>query len=387
MVGAGLAGAAVSSELARHGWHITLMDASSGPARGASGLPVGMLSPHVTRAPTPLSRLSKLGMADTLAELKRLVPEGHGWQACEVDNLNHDAGRWPAALVRPAALVNAWMQEAQACSSLTCLWDHPVTALQPYRWPDGSSGWEVQARAGQLAVKASVVVVCAAVGSLRLLSAASAATTDNAFPLRPVKGQLSFGPLSGGPLADRPQRDSGVFVPCYEDAGLDAARMRRIWSMGSTYTRGDNSTHVTTDDHQRNLDSLSQFNPAAAAALKTALAQGQVEGWAQVRCASLDRLPLVGALPDLAALGTAVRNQPARRSRLKLQDVPRLPGLFTVCALGSRGITLAHWCAKMLVRRIEHQAIDAEGDLLEAIDPARFAWRDSRRQQPSAICS
>ncbi|MCU0927326.1 MAG: FAD-dependent oxidoreductase, partial [Hydrogenophaga sp.] len=55
VIGAGLAGAAVCFALARRGWRLTLMDAASGPAQGASALPVGMLSPHVTRAPTPLS--------------------------------------------------------------------------------------------------------------------------------------------------------------------------------------------------------------------------------------------------------------------------------------------------------------------------------------------
>ncbi|MDZ4359396.1 MAG: FAD-dependent oxidoreductase, partial [Variovorax sp.] len=87
VIGAGLAGAAACSALARRGWRITLVDAAAGPALGASGLPVGMLSPHVTRSPTPLSRLSALGVADTLDELQRLLPQGAGWQACEVDNL------------------------------------------------------------------------------------------------------------------------------------------------------------------------------------------------------------------------------------------------------------------------------------------------------------
>ena len=83
VIGAGLAGAAVCGELARRGWQIDLLDSASGPAQGASALPVGMLSPHVTRSPTPLSRLSALGMQATLGELKRLVPQGQGREARE----------------------------------------------------------------------------------------------------------------------------------------------------------------------------------------------------------------------------------------------------------------------------------------------------------------
>jgi len=130
VIGAGLAGAAVCSALAAKGWRLTLLDAAKGPAMAASALPVGMLSPHVTRAPTPLSRLSALGVAATRAELERLLPQGQGWQACEVDNLNHDAGRWPASLVRPAALVHAWLDEATRLGRLIAHWNQPVAYLR-----------------------------------------------------------------------------------------------------------------------------------------------------------------------------------------------------------------------------------------------------------------
>ncbi|MBE0586606.1 MAG: FAD-dependent oxidoreductase, partial [Hydrogenophaga sp.] len=74
VIGAGLAGAASCVALARRGWRLTLLDAANGPSLGASALPVGMLSPHVTRAPTPLSRLCALGVSDMRAQLERLVP-------------------------------------------------------------------------------------------------------------------------------------------------------------------------------------------------------------------------------------------------------------------------------------------------------------------------
>lgn len=381
VVGAGLAGAAVCVELARHGWSVTLVDAAPGPASGASALPVGMLSPHVTRAPTPLSRLSELGVADTLNELRRLVPEGQGWRACEVDNLNHDPGRWPAALVRPGALVNAWLQEAAQRTGLTCLWNHRVLSLR-HRPPAGDQGgWVLQTDQASTPLHANAVFLCAAYGTLPLLQQQAARGLDTAFPLRPVKGQLSLAPLSGAPLAERPQRDDGVFVPCYEDTGLAPGWPQRIWAMGSTYTRGDSSTHVTPEDHRRNLRSLEHIHPAAAGAFLHALEEGTLTGWAQVRCASLDRLPLVGAVPDLPALNRQVLQRRPGRHRLGLNDIPRLPGLYTLCAVGSRGITLAHWCARALVAGLHSgETLNAHTDLLAHLDPARFALRQLRRQ-------
>ncbi len=380
VIGAGLAGAAACSALARRGWRVTLLDAADGPASGASSLPVGMLSPHVTRSPTPLSRLSALGVADTLAELRRLVPEGAGWQACEVDNLGHDPGRWPAALVRPSSLVRAWLNEAAALDALTCVWNARVHRLRVQNNSGLSSTalWEVWDDQGRPLAEAPVVIVAAALGSVGLLTGDAGLLEDDDLPLRPVQGQMSLAALEGTPLAERPQRNDGVFVPRYQDSGLPPRWPETIWTMGSTYERGLTHTDVSPQAHERNAQSLQAIQPAAAEQLRAALTQGRLLGWAQVRCASLDRLPMVGAAPDTAALRTLMAS--GQRPRVRLADVPRRPGLHLLSALGSRGITLAHWCAEQLAAQLAGEPSAAAPDLLEALDPARFALKHLRRQ-------
>jgi tRNA 5-methylaminomethyl-2-thiouridine biosynthesis bifunctional protein len=377
VIGAGLAGAAACAALARRGWQLTLLDAASGPAQGASALPVGMLSPHVTRSPTPLSRLSGLGVAATLAELRRLVPPGRGWQPCEVDNRGHDPGRWPAALVRPAALVQAWLDEAHQLGALDTHWQAAVHRLEHHR----ATGWHALDAQGRSLAQAPLVVVAAAWGSHALIAGASGLMQADDLPLRPVKGQMSLAALEGEPLAPRPQRDSGVYVPLYEDSGLPPAWPARLWAMGSTYERGDASTDLSDAAHERNASSLQAICPAAALRLREASASGQLRGWAQVRCASLDRLPLVGAVPDGEALLALMAQAGSRRGRVPLGDTPRHPGLYLLGALGSRGLTLAHWCASRLAAQMdgEHPS-EHDAALLRAIDPARFAWKRARRQ-------
>lgn len=378
VIGAGLAGAAACVALARRGWRLGLVDAAIGPARGASALPVGMLSPHVTRAPTPLSRLCALGVVDARAELQRRLPEGRGWQACEVDNLGHDPGRWPAALVRPAALVSAWLEEARGLGSLECFWGRRVARLS--RANDGA--WSAHDEAGRTIARAPSVIVAGAHGALALLAGCHG-LTDTALPLRPVKGQMSLAALEGAPLAARPMRHNGVFVPVYEDSGLPPEWPARIWAMGSTYQRGADNSAVEAAAHESNADSLQQMNAPAAAALRQATADGSLLGWAQVRCASLDRLPLVGAAPDVAALAARMAAAGARRSRLTVADTPRLEGLYLLTAFGSRGLTLAHWCAQLLAARMNGEPsplAPADQALERALDPARFAWKAARRQ-------
>lgn len=362
--------------LTTRGWRVDLFDAASGPAQAASALPVGMLSPHVTRAPTPLSELSALGVAHTRAELQRLLPPGRGWQACEVDNWGHDPGRWPAALVRPSALVQAWLAEAHTTGRLTCHWNSHVHTLQAR---DGM--WCLQDAAQQSLGEAPAVVLAAALGSAALLQALSGGCDGRPWPLHPVKGQMSLGPQQGEPLAPRPQRNNGVFVPRYEDADMPTPWPQRLWSMGSTYDRGHKNTVVTDDAHARNAESLRRLLSAHEAAPAPALGDAPWQGWAEVRCASLDRLPMAGAVPDVAALQAHMGRPGAHHTRLGLSQVPRLPGVFALTALGSRGLTLAHWCATQLALQMDDQTKHTPPDLWRCLDPARFVWKQSRRQK------
>ena len=359
--------------LTTRGWRVDLFDAAHGPANAASALPVGMLSPHVTRSPTPLSELSALGVAHTRNELQRLLPPGRGWQSCEVDNWGHDPGRWPAALVRPSALVQAWLAEAHTTGRLTCHWNSHVHALQAR---DGL--WCLQDTAQQTLGEAPAVVLAAALGSAALLQGLSGASDGRPWPLHPVKGQMSLGAQQGEPLAPRPQRNNGVFVPLYEDADMPTPWPQRLWSMGSTYDRGHTDTDVTDDAHARNAQSLRLILSTDEAT--PALGDAPWQGWAGVRCASLDRLPMAGAVPDVAAWQAHMARPGAHRTRLGLSQVPRLSGVYALTALGSRGLTLAHWCATHLAQTMDQAPVTAPESLWNALDPARFVWRQSRRQ-------
>ena len=406
VIGAGLAGAAACLSLTRRGWLVTLLDQASAPAGGASGLPVGMLSEHVTAQETVLSRLSRSGMPLHLRELQRLVPEGAGWQSSQVINLRNDDGTdsgcdddlsqnpdptgglhanapapIQAAIVRPAALVNAWLAQAQATGRLSTRYNVSVAQLRQQPQAETAFGtatpaWQALDAQGQVLASAPHVVVAAAFGSAALMhghgSNPSAQET-----LRPVKGQLSYGHLpsssdpSSSPLAPHPVRDHGVYVPCFDDRSHPDAlpHAHRFWAMGSTYERAVNNTHVTPQGHQRNAASLNAMLPDAHRLMAAQQANGTLMGWAQVRCASTDRLPLVGAMPGSGTITAS----------MKLTQVPRLSGLWALCAMGSRGLTLSLLGAELLAAHMDHEPLPIESDLADALDPARFALKQSRK--------
>lgn len=402
VIGAGLAGAAVCASLTRRGWRVDLLDRHAFPAGGASALPVGMLSEHATAQPTVLSILSRAGMAMHLRELAASMPQGQGWQTTWVSNLRGtdddtaDSGddsppdgsaphhppptsdltgipRLPAAMVRPAALVQAWLAQAQATGLLTTHWQCPVARLEQIQLnqtgADSTAArvrWQALDADGQVLASAPHVVVTAAYDSVALLAPHMAGMTL-AEPLRAVKGQMTFAPLHGQPLAPHTLRDHGVYVPCYEDSLHPTAH--RLWTMGSTYERGQNNREITLAAQQRNAASLQAMLPQAHARLQQQAQAGELLNWAEVRCASLDRLPMVGGVPAPGQL----------RPSTALPSVPRVAGLWTFCALGSRGLTLSALGAELLVARMLGEPLPTEKKLADALDPARFALKAARK--------
>lgn len=394
VIGAGLAGAAVADALTRRGKEVTLIDEATGPASRASALPVGVLSPHQTKSPTPMSRLSEIGAADMHAELARLLPEGTGWRNCTIHNLGHAPGHWPAALVRPSEVVDAWLSSAADTGRLQTQWNCAVHTIRRNAGPDAKGDaplqWEACTADGQTIATGDSLVIAGAWGSMGLLARSGLIHANTDLPLRPVKGQMSFGALpeslssrerSASETPVEPMRDNGVYVPSFETNGASPIWPARMWAMGSTYERNTDSREVSLKGHERNLASLEALSSEGAEVMRKAMAAGELLGWSDVRCASLDRLPLIGAMPDFFKWSVQERPRRGLPRQLDKRWVPLVPGLYLVCALGSRGLTLAHWAADYVAALVDGQTPDLEADLARSIDPARFNWRLWRQQE------
>ena len=114
MIGAGLSGAAVAASLARRGWQVEVLDAAPAPASGASGLPAGLLAPHISPDDSVLSRLSRCGVRLTLQQVRALLREGVDWQ--QTGLLEHRVDGH-------AALPVQWLEAGRD-------WTAPASALQ-----------------------------------------------------------------------------------------------------------------------------------------------------------------------------------------------------------------------------------------------------------------
>jgi tRNA 5-methylaminomethyl-2-thiouridine biosynthesis bifunctional protein len=128
---------------------------------------------------------------------------------------------------------------------------------------------------------------------------------------------------------------------------------------GATKQSDDDDPSVRAGDHDENCAKGALLIGTTALRSTEAL-HGRV-GW---RATTRDRLPLVGPVPDLAAM------RPSRADAPRL--LPRQPGLWIHSGLGSRGLTTAAVCAELIAAQVSGAPWPLEADLVDAIDPARY---------------
>lgn len=373
VVGAGLAGAAVAASLARRGWQVTVLDAAEEPAAGASGLPAGLLAPHVSPDDNPLSRLSRHGIRATLQQAEALLQAGdwgctgvlehavehprkrpEAWQAdwadaagdwsrpAEAAQLAHcrlppDApALWHAhaGWVRPAALVDAWL----AAPGVLSQGRSAVSRLS-----HASGQWQVWDAQGRELARAELVVLAAGYASRAL---AAGAETENAgeLALQAIRGQVSWGrhePGTAGALPSFPVNGHGSLAPAVPLAGVAGGL---AWVMGSSFERDNPKAEIRPEDDRHNFSRLQTLLPETARALAAQFEAGNVQSWAGVRCATPSRLPMLGPLAD---------------------------GLWVCCGMGSRGLSFAALCGELLAARLHAEPLPLEQRLADALAPQR----------------
>ena len=344
VIGSGLAGAAVANSLARRGWRVHVLDAGAEPAAGASGLPAGLVVPHISADDAVLSRLSRAGVAMTWQQVHRLLREGQDFALSGVRErrLEDDApDLWHALAgwIKPAQLVKALLAQP----GITWQGQMQVQCLRRQ-----GENWLVLDAQDHVLAEAPRVIVCAGFGSLPLL--------QKELPLQALRGQLSWG-WRGAADSDSfpatPVNGRGNFIPRVPtDLGL-------AWYLGSSFERDSTDTRPRDSDHQSNYAKLQTLLPETARALAPQFERAQVQSFTAVRCTTPDRLPVVGPV-----------------------DATHLPGLWLSTAMGARGLTLALLSGELLAAQWHGEPLPVERKLAQALMPERKSLTPKREADP-----
>lgn len=384
VIGAGVAGCAISERLAARGWQVSLIERHAAPAQEASGNLAGIVRPMLSLDDNIASRLSRACFLFACRHWRSLIAEGmpvrwfpngvlhlardgahEDLQRRIVDGLGFPAGyvryldageasellHWPAMRggwlfpggghANPASLCQAYLQRFP--DRIERLFMREAISLEPT-----GNGWQVCDVHGRAFVRAATLILASGAEAKRFEQ-----TRD--LPIRRVRGQVTHIPEGGMPALNLALTREGYATPA-----LDG------WHcVGASYELEENP-NLSADSTKGNLVRLEQMLPGSSHNLEASHLGGRVA----TRAAATDRLPLVGALPDLE---TAMTPHASR-----LSEMPRLPGLYGLLGLGSRGLVWHALAAELLAAQLEGEALPLETDLVAAIDPARFLVRKPR---------
>jgi len=381
VIGAGIAGCAACERLAARGWQLTLIERHAQVAREGSGNLAGIVMPLLARDDNPTSRLTRAAYLFTLQLWRRLGGAGRAFAgaACGVLQLaadeTHaaqqqqvlDALGYPPDYVRwldraqvgqltgnPGSFggwlfpQGGWVRPSSLCEALLAACGERlqrcfgVAAASLQR---NGALWQVCDADGHVIASAPHLIVAGGTN-------AGMFPQTQGLPLTAIRGQVAHLPASALPPVPLPICGDGYLTPPADG----------ICCLGASYDF-DTDPQLRHDSHDANLARLAQLLPQAAPAPEA------IAGRVGFRCASPDRLPLVGALPD--------PERPIGGSRLR--DVPRLSNLYGLLGYGSRGLIWAAFAAELLAAQLEGEPLPVENTLAEALDAARFALKSYRR--------
>jgi tRNA 5-methylaminomethyl-2-thiouridine biosynthesis bifunctional protein len=362
VIGAGLAGLHCAAALLRRGMTVEVLEAKATPLAGASGIAQLAVYPQLAAAPDNRARFS-------LAAFLYLQQQG-GYQASGFsqtpdtpvlkDRLARICDYFPESFARltaspaPAGAAGTlhyasggWLNAAQqlaatlAAIQLRCA--SPVATLQRV-----SGVWQLLDAQQQVLGSAETVIIATGAGSLAQLAPLQLGTSrGQAMRVRHASGTGQRSVLSG-PVSLFPSAADG-------------------WqTISGTHQRDQDSVAVRPADNAELLSRLSAFLPGETE---------PGEAWAGVRATSRDRLPVVGGVPDWAALQAWCQQH--RRQQPAFADYQ--PGLYVCTALGSHGATHAPLCGEYLARLINHEPLPFEPRWCGFLGAERFMQRDLSR--------
>ncbi|WP_404376920.1 bifunctional tRNA (5-methylaminomethyl-2-thiouridine)(34)-methyltransferase MnmD/FAD-dependent 5-carboxymethylaminomethyl-2-thiouridine(34) oxidoreductase MnmC [Vreelandella aquamarina] len=394
VIGAGMAGSSVAAALAKRGKQVTVIERDA-PGAGGSGNRQGALYVKLAVETNHQSRFYFSGLLYSqrwFSQLAAATPqEPPLWQPCGVLQLalsDKEANRqqrfmanhplpesvvssktnalgeladvpvsasqglyYPqAGWVQPKKLCEQWLQHANIT-----LHQGEVTELRQTAQVAGA--WQVALASGET-LQADHVVIATA-------SLANRFTQTAELPLQQVRGQVSELTLPEGTEAPAKVVCAGGYV---------SPPIENVLTFGASFVPNNATTHVATEEHQRNIDELRQALPEWAAALEASgvsLSPAALGGRAAVRAASPDKTPYAGPVPNAAAWRRDYAVLSKDASKVPPITGEHYPGLWISTAHGSRGLASAPLCAEVIASRLCDEPLPIEQPLADHLHPGR----------------
>ncbi len=384
VIGAGISGLSTALSLLQTGWQVTVIEKADKVASGASGNPSGVVMPRLDKqqsadavfywqafycALNSLRKLERqgidcgltasgvlqleksLGEQDWPAEFLTVIDRQQAQQKAGVA-VKH-AARWlpQAAFVEPVSLCQnlyrALCQQYQ--DKIRFEFNTEVKTLQR-----NQESWSLAT--SKAAINADVVVICNA-------EVANQFEQTSFLPVQAIRGQISW--IEEPEFSKKLKTvicDSGYLIPAGDKLVL-----------GASFDRDDTNTQLRMSDHEANL---ARVNAGLDDAEQFSVDNNQTWcGRASLRAMSSDRMPLVGAVPDVEFYQQHYHDLARGRAHDQYPAAKYQPDLYINSCHGSRGFTSSFLSAEILLSLINQTPIPVSTEVLQRLHPGRFLIR------------
>lgn len=393
IVGGGLAGANLCYALCRRGYKVRLF--TEHVAGDASGNPQGGFYPQLHAEGNTSSHFMAQAFGYAQRLYRHLATENNfAHQFCGVLQLGFnpkelarltklaDKGHWPRSLVQPVSAAEATEIAGLPLPYAGLFianggWINPAGLIQALLKACGNrlqietgrtlntltreqDQWHLHWQNGE-SHHSECLILATGARSVQIAPLA-------ALPLRPVRGQVEAIP-SQAPLEklNTVLCHKGYLTPAFDGHH----------GLGSTYVKDDQCTEYRVAEEQQNL--ATQSRALAECDWVHQLCSEQ-QGRASVRLSTPDHLPIVGAMPDFETQRQAYKGLRKGHKDAHYPPAQDLPGLFTFCGLGSRGLCTAPILAEALACQLSGNPMPLDNSTLAALNPNRFLIRELIRQ-------
>ncbi|MBV7298599.1 bifunctional tRNA (5-methylaminomethyl-2-thiouridine)(34)-methyltransferase MnmD/FAD-dependent 5-carboxymethylaminomethyl-2-thiouridine(34) oxidoreductase MnmC [Enterovibrio paralichthyis] len=387
IIGGGVASAALAMSLVRRGRAVTLYCEHDKPGLAASGNRQGAVYPLLNGSDDALSRFfapAFLFARQFIEQAEKTTAFDHdlcgvtqiGWDEKSADKLAKMLkGGFPDALIHavskeeaealtgietghggvtyplggwlcPQQLTQGLIANAQQTGLLTCHYNTEVMALER-----SNDQWTL--KTAQESFNHATVVVANGHKFTQFEQTAP-------IPAYPVRGQVSH-------INTTETLKQLKTVLCYDGYLTPINPKNDTHCIGASYSRNDVSMDFRMDDQADNKQRLVDCIPAEwPKEIDTDHGAGRVG----IRCASRDHLPYAGDVCDFDAL-TSVYSD-LREKKDDAADVPVYPNLYSLLALGSRGLTSAPILGELMASQLCGHPLPLPVDVLNALHPGRM---------------
>ena len=402
IIGAGIAGLSMAFSMVKRGWKVTIIDKEEGIAKQASSNPAAIVYPRLSANNDVDTRFYLSAYCYTLYVLNTL-------QETSTETFWFDCGLQQAF---ERKRINAILQHFEFNEDLMAVVEDSVESRRKDShseisrlsedkiWLDYKNAGvvlpEVLCRVLKERCGDALTIVhenidalrsknnrCLCFSNSQLINEADCLVVANGvsinelgispeLPIESIRGQALVLQANPNTDADSKTIDKGTDKVVNAGVYFTPALTGKHY-LGASYSQKNQSTVVDAEENISLLQSLDKIYPDGFTL------DDVTESWVGFRCMAKDRVPVVGALPDVAFFSKNYSDINHGKRNKSYPAAQYQPGLYITAAHGSRGFTSSFLSAEIIASQISGEPSPVNKDTLDYLSPSRFIVNKLKR--------